>query len=174
MRSKISSRIEPGVASVVDGLRKRSAVPLKSARLQSDPADHRCSRASLCSAVSTAWAKYADAVFRIVRPLQFEVFAFELLEPRPFIGLRPACSPASRSAWRTYRPNDSVRIPSLSPTDRIAGHCDECSGGLIEDHPHRTITDLRRIPGRRMGSHPLWERALRETERDSPVLFLRM
>jgi hypothetical protein len=40
----------------------------------------------------------------------------------------PGRWPASRSAWRTQRRKDSVRIPSLSPTDRIAAHCDACSG----------------------------------------------
>jgi hypothetical protein len=65
---------------------ERSAAPRKSARLQSDPDDHRCSRPSLCSAVEHRLGKIRGRRFQdLVRPLQFEVFAFELLEPRAFI-----------------------------------------------------------------------------------------
>jgi hypothetical protein len=49
-----------------------------------DVADHHLTRRS-----STAWAKYGDADF--VRPFQFDIFTFELFEPRAFV-CGQACS----------------------------------------------------------------------------------
>src|SRR4030095_9793682 len=78
---------------------------------------------------SSACAKNADA-FRTISLARFNSkfsLSRRFSSSRSLV-VRPGRWPASRSAWRTQRRNDSVRIPSFSPTDRIAAHCDGCSG----------------------------------------------
>ena len=69
--------------------------------------------------------------------------------------VRPGRVPASRSACRTQRRNDSVRIPSFSPTDRIAAHCDGCSAAWSKTiRTARSRTSGEYLLGRPMGSIP--------------------
>ena len=67
--------------------------------------------------------------------------------------VRPGRWPVSRSVCRTHRRNDSVRIPSFSPTDRIAAHCDGCSGAWSKTiRTARSRSSGEYLLGRGMGS----------------------
>jgi hypothetical protein len=72
---------------------------------------------------SSACAKNADAFAKnLVRPLQFEVLAFEPLQALAFIGRqpRPLAGIALGLAHSAMERLDAT--PSFSPTDRIAAH----------------------------------------------------
>ena len=74
------------------------------------------------------------------------------LIPRAHQWSAPAVHRGSRSAWRTQRLNASVEMPSLSPTDRIAAHCDGCSGAWSRTiRTARSRTSGECLLGRPMG-----------------------
>ena len=62
----------------------------------------------------------------LVRALQFEVVAFELLQALAFVGrqARPLAAIALGLAHPASERLDATS--SFSPTDRIAAHCDGC------------------------------------------------
>lgn len=49
-----------------------------------DEADHHCARRS-----NSAWAKYADAFFRIIRPFELAILALQLFQALPFVRCQP-------------------------------------------------------------------------------------
>src|SRR6266446_9393936 len=84
--------------------------------------DHHFARRS-----SSAWAKYADAFFRI----SFARLSSRFSRSNSFSRwrssvVRPARWPVSRSAWRTHRRSVSDVHTSLPAIDAIAAHWEAC------------------------------------------------
>jgi hypothetical protein len=116
--------------------------------MSDEPGDQRVGR-------SISAAKKADAVFKIALALRNSAFSrrrrFNSADSSVVI---PARAPASIWAWRTY-----LRTVSAVPTPKQLRDLTD-RGPLrlvliadLGDHPHRPLTQLRRIPLRRTHCH---------------------